>query len=143
MKYHQEDSTIWLSPTLGYFPATRLSPSGSGEPYKGQGSPRGYLIVEVDKNGKEKIDQDNIFLTIDEVAPIVKERLASEKEEEREKAEDKIKNLPYKGILDLQPLVYEEIEKASKLFGFKSSDDLTVEVTLEENLELVVRVGPA
>lgn len=143
MKYKQVGETTWVSPGIGYFPAVRLSPSGSGKGYKGKGNSRGYLIVEFDEEGKEKIDQDNIFLSLDDVYPIVNERVVVASVLAQKERDDKIKNLPYKNILDLQPLVYEEIERASKLHGFKTTDDLTVEVTLEENLELVVRIGPA
>lgn len=143
MKYNKLTDTTWVRPTLGFFPASRLSPSGSGEQYKGSGSRRGYLIVEVDKNGKEKIDQKNIFLTIDELMPILYERRAVIDEEEKNKLEESIKNLPYKNILDLRPLIQDEIKKASEKFGFKSSDDLNVEVTMEEDLDLVVRIGLA
>ena len=139
--YLRINPTVWVGPTLGYFAAARLSPSGSGEPYKGKGSPRGYLIVEVDDKGEEKIDQHNAYLSIDELLPILQDRLAIYQEKERKDQEDKIKNLPYKNIIDLRPMIQEEITRASEQYGFKTTDDLDVVVVLEEHLELVVRIG--
>ncbi len=141
MKYEQVAQTTWVSTTIGYFPAVRLSPSGSGKPYKGKEERRGYLIVELNEKGEGVIDQDNIFLPMDEVIPIVNERVMVASVLADHERDKKIQNLPYKNILDLQPLIYEEIERASKLYGFKTTDDLLVEVTLD-NMELTVRIGP-
>lgn len=143
MEYKKIGDTTWVDPMLGYFPAVRLSPSKSGEPYKGKGESRGYLIIEKDAKGNDVIDKKNIFLSLDTVLPILGKRLEDILEERQADLDKKIKNLPYKNIIDLGPMIQDEIIRASDQYGFKTTDDLTVEVILEENLELVVRVGLA
>ena len=49
---------------------------------------------------------------------------------------------PYKKVIDLSPLVTDEINKAIEQLGLKKDEDLTVKVEMGEDLHLVVWVGP-
>lgn len=51
--------------------------------------------------------------------------------------------LPYLNKIDLAPLVSEEIRKAISKLGMQSHEDVNVEVSMQENLILTIRVGPA
>jgi len=50
--------------------------------------------------------------------------------------------LPYRNKIDLTPLINGEIRKALKELGIKSHEDINVEVSMEEDLILTVRIGP-
>ena len=50
--------------------------------------------------------------------------------------------LPYRNEIDLTPLVKEEIHKAIEALSLRNDEDLTVKVEMEEDLILVVSIGP-
>ena len=50
--------------------------------------------------------------------------------------------LPYTNKIDLTPLINEEIRKAMKELDIESHEDINIEVSMDEGLILIVRVGP-
>lgn len=139
IEYIEVGKRYWVVPGVGYVQAVRLSPSGSGEPYKGKGPSEGYLVLGTNDDGEAVVNEEYVFLSLEEVF-LTLEELAIKQQESLEAL---VKDLPYKKIVDLTPIVKVEIQNATNQFGWADSDDLTVEVTLEENLELVVRIGKA
>ena len=50
---------------------------------------------------------------------------------------------PYRNEIDLTPLIKEEISKAIKQLGLTVDENLDVEVQVEEDLTMVILVGPS
>ena len=48
---------------------------------------------------------------------------------------------PYKKVIDLTPLVTDEIDNAIEQLGLRKDEDLTVKVEMEDDLHLVIQVG--